>query len=70
MNIENITFSSSILSDDYCRWVAYGIVTLHGELNGIPIPKSKPTKNSSLNKSSKRVYPMWTGEYLVYWMPN
>ena len=70
MNIENKTITSvlSTPSDEYCRWVVYGIVTLHGELNGIPI--TKPTKNSSLDKLSKRVYVMWNGEHLIYWIPN
>ena len=70
MNIEKKTRTSFLSkpSDDYYRWVPYGIVTLLDELNGIPI--TKPTKNSSYDKSSKRIYVMWNGEEFVHWIPN
>ena len=65
MNIEKKSRTSflSTLSDDYYILVAYGIVTRHHELNGLPI--TKPTKKSSLDKTSKRIYVMWNGEEFV-----
>ena len=70
MNIEKKTRTSflSTPSDNYYRWVAYGIVTLHDELNSIPIQKQQ--KSFSLAISSKRIYVMWNNEEYVYWIFN